>query len=183
MIKIIIIENTKYRKCSSCRETKELNLENFIRRNTENGWRGRCRICYNKNIRKNQELNNTEKARYKKYRLNAKATKPFYYLFSSCKGNAKKVNREFNITITDLENLWSKQNGICYYTNQPMSYELGYKNSVSVDRINSSKGYIIGNIALCKKQVNIMKNDATLEELFNFCESILNNKEQILNNI
>ena len=90
MIKIIIIENTKYRKCSSCRETKELNLENFIRRNTENGWRGRCRICYNKNIRKNQELNNTEKARYKKYRLKAKATKPFYYLFSSCKGNAKK---------------------------------------------------------------------------------------------
>jgi hypothetical protein len=61
-----------------------------------------------------------------------------------------------------------------------MLYDLGSRNSVSVDRIDSSKGYVLGNIALCMKQINIMKNDSTLGELFDFCESILNNKINIL---
>jgi len=31
--------------------------------------------------------------------------------------------------------------------------------SVSIDRIDSSKGYIIGNIVLCRWVINRMKND------------------------
>ncbi len=178
-----IIDGIEYRKCRCCRKVKVLNEENFLRRDTQNGWRGRCRLCYNANERLKQESNNTEKQRYKNYRDKNKSLKPLDYIFRTAKGNAKRGFREFSIEKKDVYELWEKQNGICYYTNKPMKYDQGTYDSVSLDRIDSSKGYVIGNIALTQYKVNIMKNNANLEELFDFCESILNNKEQIINKL
>jgi hypothetical protein len=172
------------RKCRKCRETKELNEVNFIKRNTENGWRGNCRICFNKEARVKQEMSKLELAVCKRYRINAMKTKPLQCLLRTAKGNSKKYwNREFNINLQDLENLWEIQKGLCFYTNKPMLFELGNENSVSIDRINSNIGYVKDNIVLCKKQVNIMKNDATIDQLIEFSQDIINNKINILSGV
>jgi hypothetical protein len=50
--------------------------------------------------------------------------------------------------------------------------------NLSVDRIDSSLGYIKGNIQLVCMAVNQMKNDLTVEQLKYFCKSILEYKKQ-----
>lgn len=167
----------KTRKCKDCREIKDLNEENFVRRSTENGWRGRCRICHNKNARVRQEMSKTELATNKRYRDKYKKEKPLETILKIAKGNAKRTYKEFNISILDLKELWENQNGKCYYTDRDMKFEVGFDDSVSIDRINSDQGYIKGNIALCQRKVNVMKNNASIEELLKFCKDILENEK------
>ena len=49
--------------------------------------------------------------------------------------------------------------------------------NLSVDRIDSSLGYIKGNIQLVCMAVNQMKSDLTVEQLKYFCKSILEYKK------
>lgn len=64
--------------------------------------------------------------------------------------------------------LWQWQRGLCFYTDRPMGMSLGTgtdPNSVSVDRVDASKGYIPGNVVLCLHRVNSVKQDLSLEEM------------------
>lgn len=182
-IGIIEVKGVKHRKCRTCREIKELNNDNFVKRNTENGWRGNCRVCHNKNVRLKQEMSKSELASAKRYRLKYKKTKPLETLLKVARGNANRTSKEFNIDLKHLNDLWILQKGICYYTNKPMLFEIGFDNSVSLDRMDSSKGYLPNNIVLCQKKTNIMKNNATIKELIEFAEDIVNNKNNIINGV
>jgi hypothetical protein len=81
--------------------------------------------------------------------------------------------KEFNLTHEYLIELWNKQDGKCAYSGRNMIYNYSKKDynylnynpeKVSVDRIDSSKGYIQGNIVLCCAMPNIMKMDLPYEE-------------------
>jgi hypothetical protein len=86
----------------------------------------------------------------------------------------------FDLSEDQLENLWIKQNGKCFYTGikliLPNSYPESYhKLSPSIDRIDSSKPYTISNIQIVHKQVNFMKQSMTHDEFIHFCKLISNN--------
>ena len=55
-------------------------------------------------------------------------------------------------------------------------------NSPSIDRIDSTKGYVKGNVKIISLRANMMKNVANLQELQKFCNNILNymNNEDIV---
>lgn len=51
----------------------------------------------------------------------------------------------------------------------------GTETAPSLDRIDSSKGYISGNVKVISKRANAIKNDATLEELLLIVEYVKKN--------
>ena len=87
------------------------------------------------------------------------------YRFNSARARSAKSGLEFTITLDCLDQLWEDCSGNCYYTGLPMVRERSDNmNSVSLDRLNSSKGYVEGNVVLCRSIVNIMKSDLSEAE-------------------
>lgn len=72
----------------------------------------------------------------------------------------------------------------CPYLNVKLSTDFSDVHSpfyFSIDRIDSSKGYVKGNIQVISKMANTMKNNATIEELVTFSENVIKlHKGQIL---
>lgn len=67
-----------------------------------------------------------------------------------------------------LWELWQKQDGRCFYTDARMEIQLGRGKShsaASVDRVDNSIGYLVGNVVLCTTKVNLIKRDVTLDEM------------------
>lgn len=81
------------------------------------------------------------------------------------RGRAKRKGMEFNIDRTDL-----KLPQICPVLGIPILLGVGGSgmkapNSPSVDRFDNTKGYIKGNVRVISNRANILKRDATLEEM------------------
>ena len=92
------------------------------------------------------------------------------------KDRAIKQNLEFNITVDYLKYLWNNQNGKCALSNLDMTYIFNsgrIPTNVSIDKINPSKGYIMGNIQLVCMACNQIKSDLSEKEMYNFCKSIV----------
>ena len=106
--------------------------------------------------------------------------------FSSCKANASRPRRrkpkEFSITIEDMQEQWKKQDGKCIYTGINLTFgrraDAGpnhpnhKQRTASLDRIDSSKGYVLGNIEFCHKHVNMMKQSFSKERFIELCKAI-----------
>jgi hypothetical protein len=91
----------------------------------------------------------------------------------------KLRDKEVNITLDDLLYVWEKQNGICPYTglnlilsNYAKNQSMFYK--ASLDRINSSLGYVKGNIQFISASANFAKGSMTNSEMIEFCKIIAN---------
>jgi len=108
--------------------------------------------------------------------------------WNEIKRNAKKRNLNFTITAEQAWNLFVKQNRKCALTGDPIEFSKDCKHwngSASLDRIDSSKGYIEGNIQWVHKYVNIMKWDFSVKELVDMCRKICkiaDENEQVLFN-
>ena len=74
----------------------------------------------------------------------------------------------FDLTYEYLTEEYTKQEGKCFYTGVVLETSLGSGNSrnqLSFDRIDPSKGYIVGNVVLCTFKINSIKQDITLVEM------------------
>ena len=102
---------------------------------------------------------------------------PFRYTLR----NAKKRFKEFDLDLEYLKEIWEKQKGICPYTKIKLllpEYKTPVKDArirASLDRIDSSKGYIKGNVQFISTSINYMKNELSHEETIEFLKTITNN--------
>jgi hypothetical protein len=89
---------------------------------------------------------------------------------------SKTRNREHNLTLEFLKELWDSQKGICPYTKKEMILS-GFKkhvlHSASLDRIDSSKGYVKGNVEFVCLFINLGKNGFTKDEVKEFLQRIV----------
>lgn len=87
-------------------------------------------------------------------------------LYRYAKNHSKRCNIKFNITPNDI--IIPKECPILKH-----EFILNDKQyTYSIDRIDNSKGYIPGNIAVISRLANIMKNCANFEQLILFSENI-----------
>ena len=88
------------------------------------------------------------------------------------KDKHREIPHEFNLTNEYLVELWNKQNHKCALTGVDLIHKWGYLASISIDRIDSNQGYIIGNVQLICKGINMMKNDHIQQETIDFIKLI-----------
>jgi len=94
--------------------------------------------------------------------------------FTTVKRNAESRGIEFSLTIEYLWNLYIAQNKKCSLSGLPISF--GAKRAtttVSVDRIDSLRGYVEGNVQWVHKKINIMKNVYSQEEFIILCKQVV----------
>lgn len=98
--------------------------------------------------------------------------------------NALKRSKKLsvNITVEDIKELYKKQNGLCSLSGLKMTFDVYVvkenqhiinKYNMSVDRIDSNKGYEKDNIQLVCAIINRMKTDLEDKEFINFCKIIV----------
>jgi hypothetical protein len=76
---------------------------------------------------------------------------------------------DFNLTFETVKRLMGYKN--CYYTGREFEHEGPY--SMSFDRVDSSKGYIEGNVVACTVDINGKKSNLTVEEIKSIYEKIV----------
>lgn len=97
--------------------------------------------------------------------------------------HSKRSNRHGNIPIAiDVEfllKLLKKQKGLCALSHRPMTRIIGLKKkcntNMSIDRINSDKGYTKKNVQLVCADVNVAKNDLKQKDFIKLCKLISKN--------
>jgi len=103
--------------------------------------------------------------------------------FNKLKRDALLRNLEFNITIDFLWNLLEKQNFKCFLSGQKIHIEPSRASKIeqtaSVDRIDSSIGYIEKNVQWVHKDVNFMKQAFSQEKFINLCKLIVENNSHL----
>lgn len=90
--------------------------------------------------------------------------------FNTAKGAARRKNLPCTLTVKDLVGMWDAQDGKCFYSGVLMSYAGDHlPESVSVDRIDNTKGYTPDNVVLSCVAVNRMKYTHPKGEFLRWC--------------
>ena len=93
------------------------------------------------------------------------------------KNNRKPI--EIKIRKRDIVNLFNKQNGRCALTGEELIIGI----NASLDRVDSNKGYILGNIQWIHKDVNLMKGMFSQKRFIEVCNSVeKHNRDSSLSN-
>ena len=104
------------------------------------------------------------KAWHREYEQQKRKNRPEYFLWKSAKKRARDKGLDFDIDPSDIV-----IPNFCPYLGIEITHEIGNgtrrSGSPSLDRIDSSKGYVKGNIIVCSWRANFLKSDATLTEL------------------
>ena len=92
------------------------------------------------------------------------------------KARAKQNKKKFSIGFEYCLDLWNKQKGRCNLSGLPMSIGVRSKGSkFSIDRIDSKKGYVVGNCQIVRSDVNISKHIMSQKEFIKICKAIAKN--------
>ena len=85
-------------------------------------------------------------------------------LWETARYRAKKRGQDFTITIEDVE---AVDSDVCPYLEIPMTRGLGKPkdNSKTLDRIDSSRGYVPDNIIVCSAKANRALSDCTADQM------------------
>jgi len=152
----------RYKVCEECNQSLNLNKFSLIEKwNINSGTKDFCKKC-SKTIQQTEKLNRDWKVDAAKL------------LYKNIKSRCKRIGREFSIELDDI--IIPKKCPVFGFDLKREDRET-WMCAPSVDRIDSSKGYIKGNVTVVSRRANILKRDATVEELeqlFNYYKTLRN---------
>ncbi len=148
-------------KCSCGRETLTRATE-FTSKNKIKG----CRSCSIKDNPRKLDI----------------SLSPFRWIKHCIQIRSHQMEKETNLDLQYLKELWDSQNGICPYTGikmiLPEYKRKGRKREnmlpyqASLDRINSNLGYIKGNVEFVCLSINYGKNGFSKQQMIDFLNLI-----------
>lgn len=97
-------------------------------------------------------------------------------LLKRSRANARnrKHNYKHNLTIDYIKEMYLSQGCKCAYSE--LDFDYSNKSGIpTIDRIDSNKGYEIGNIAIVRCDVNLMKSNMTMDNFKSLISSLYNN--------
>ena len=160
-MEIIKLSNGRYAKnCPECGEQ-----QTYLRKNYAAASLREKKTCKK---RSNKKTENCHRGWHRGIRIS---------WFNKFKTNAKLRALDWEITLDDVADLYEEQEGRCALTGWDIVFpETGHHNisTVSIDRIDSSFGYLKENIQLVDKRVNMMKQKYSQEEFIMVCKAVAN---------
>lgn len=120
------------------------------------------------------------------YKRKADEYSPFRTCLRIARKRAILTQRDFDLTLEDLKQLWDAQSGQCLYTGWEMvlpSTTTAYNDPnrehgpqrASLDRIDSTRGYVKDNVQFVCVIANLAKHSYTHDQLITFCRAVANN--------
>lgn len=80
-------------------------------------------------------------------------------VFATIIRKCKQRKKEFDLTIEFLGELWDRQGGECALSNIPLDLDsTSFVTMPSIDRIDSKKGYVVGNVQFVSCSINLAKS-------------------------
>ena len=152
----------RYKICEECNQSLNLNKFSLIEKwNPNSDTKNTCKKCSIK-IRQTEKLN-------RDWKVDAARL-----LYKNIKSRCKRIGKEFSI---ELEDITIPKKCPVFGFDLKREDKQTWMCAPSVDRIDSSKGYIKGNVTVVSRRANILKRDATigeLEQLFNYYKTLRN---------
>lgn len=157
-----------HKKCNICGKVKP--IDEFYK--SQRGQK--CKICvlnitrkYKQEKRKNPEFRKLEGSKQKERRIRLWQ--------NTLINDSKRKGVENNLKIEDVNDLYQKQNGLCYWFGIPLipSEQKKHPQQPSLDRLNGNKGYTKDNVVLSCYSANIGRNENDLETWKNFLNLLL----------
>lgn len=97
---------------------------------------------------------------------------PYTWFSVKQKGDISR-GYQWDLTIEDIWQMYEDQEGVCSLSGVPIGWaEKGLTATASIDRIDSSEGYIKGNVQLVHKDVNFMKQQFDQEYFISMCKAV-----------
>jgi hypothetical protein len=143
--------------CIQCKQLLSQKYFSYkIKENPSQGIRDRCKSCSAEKAEKEMER-----------RKNNWKYQPARHMLNNSKQRAKKAGLEHTLTINDIVIPdFCPVLGIKLETGDRRNHY----NAPSIDRIDNTKGYIKENIVVVSTRANLLKKDATIDELIMISE-------------
>jgi hypothetical protein len=130
--------------------------------------KNRCKRCIVEKQRVDRNRDpEWEKANYRKHIIKIRVR--------CARQRAEKLGIDFTITEDDIRQKLLEQNNKCYYSGMEFD-NTNFKTSISLDRVDNTKGYTPTNVVITTSYVNLMKLDASVEDFISVVKSIYENK-------
>jgi len=168
----------KEKLCYTCNTSKDLE-EFYNDKNRPDGKTTQCKSCMTEYRKSRKEISRLymenrrnsfpEKVKEEK-RVHWENKNPIEKMLSHARRRAKNRGWEFTITEKDLV-----IPEFCPYLEVP--FIVGKKNDYfqthTIDRTDTTRGYVPGNVQVITMKANSMKNNATISELLLFAKNII----------
>lgn len=159
------------KKCKICNKIKS--SDEFYK--SQRGLK--CKNCtleltreYKRNKRKDSEFKKIEGQKQKERRVRLWQNTLIH--------DSKHRKIENTLTVEDVDELYNKQNGLCYWFNIPLipSNKSKHPQQPSLDRLDRNKGYTKDNVVLCCYSANIGRNETDKETWEEFVKLLFKQK-------
>jgi hypothetical protein len=103
------------------------------------------------------------------------------YRAASGRKSRSNIVKQLEITVEDIWELFLKQDKKCALTGLELTFPIkntaveSKKSTASLDRIDSTKGYVLDNVQWVHKSINLMKNIYSQEHFIKMCKLVAKN--------